>query len=540
MYNDFDKIKNSFIENNLKVENTTKNINQNVENNSESINQKVENTTENNIENINQNVENNDFNGLSKNKKMRIEYKSVKDMPIKNSSKNTEFSTKSSKNTEIPIKNSSKDSKSMENSIKTDISHTQSIPLSTRSYNKNISTFIRIKDNCLVPEITKRSLRIDNKTYYADQVLIGPDQAQVFDLIRPIILEQAIKGYNCSVFAYGQTGSGKTYTIQGTKENTGIIVRTLVYLHARYNSLRFSFVEIYNEHLIDLFDPERTITIREDSLEGVVVSNSTIIESDSVEKSMTAYSRGLLNRRTASTEMNVNSSRSHCIFTIFLEFRDHGMSKKSHLCIVDLAGSEKYREDVYERIKETCNINKSLLCLGKIVNKLSNGDGGHISYRDSKLTFILKDALGGNSKLAIIGNVSLCSLWDTGNTLMFLQRAKLLNNKPLINYGACEVSVGELMENLKILDEENVNLKEEIKTLQKIRQTEIPGSVVFIIKELEKSVSYVKKKLIEMKKIIGQLSFDDYDAKRKILLEINKNLENKNAMEKETIRKLGK
>lgn len=247
--------------------------------------------------------------------------------------------------------------------------------------NNNILTYIRIKDANKSNDIKRDCIKIQNKIFYADKIIQGPNQEELFKLIHRNILDKCIRGYNCSVFAYGQTGSGKTYTIQGTESEPGLVIRSLVHLHGIYESLRFSFVEIYNENMIDLFnnvENSNAIGIRDDPMDGVTLDNLNILVSNNVEESIELYNRGIMHRRTACTAMNMYSSRSHSIFTIFLDLKDRGVIKKSKLCFVDLAGSERCREAETERMKETCNINKSLLCLGKIVNKLSSNDKGHI------------------------------------------------------------------------------------------------------------------------------------------------------------------
>ncbi len=422
---------------------------------------------------------------------------------------------------------------------------------------KNLNDFDKIKSNNFgnmentdnlkakidekyIYNLKNNSIKFQNKTFYVDGVVVGPEQEKIFEPIKKNIIEKAINGYNCAIFAYGQTGSGKTYTIQGTFSRPGIILRTLEFLHGIYKSIKFSFIEIYNENLIDLLNPSTDILIREDPIDGVVLHNSTVVESSTAEKSISLYRIGVGNRKTANTEMNANSSRSHSIFTIFIDSKDHGITRKSKLCIVDLAGSEKYKEGKTERIKETCNINKSLLCLGKIVNKLSSKDCGYISYRDSKLTFILKDALGGNSKLAIIGNVCLINTANTLNTLFFLQRSKLIKNNPSINYDPSLSSISRLIEDLKILDEENTKLKQEIASFRNESKNTVKGSVISVIKETHKNILYIKEKIKEMKQNLTDFTFEAINENKKILLEINKNLKIKNQAEKSEIRKIGK
>ena len=385
--------------------------------------------------------------------------------------------------------------------------------------NDNITTYVRIKDSR--PECARDHIKIQNRIYNADRVLQGPDQEELFQMIRRNILEKCTRGYNCTVFAYGQTGSGKTYTIQGSEEAPGLVQRSLRYLHDMYDSLRLSFVEIYNENMIDLFEPENTVGIRDDPVDGVTVDGLSIAQSGSVGESLALYNRGIAGRRTSSTNMNACSSRSHSIFTVLLEFKDRNVVKKSKLCFVDLAGSEKCRETEADRVKETCNINRSLLCLGKIVHKLSSNDKWHISYRDSKLTFLLKDSLGGNSKLAIIGNVNLDSLPDTINTLQFLKRSKMISNNPSINYDTAGSSVEELAESLKQLDEENQLLRDEVEILRREQEHSIKSSMLFFVKKLRREFEEVQSSFAAIRRGVDEIVEGRLDDSRRAILEIN-------------------
>ena len=364
--------------------------------------------------------------------------------------------------------------------------------------NGNILTYIRIKDQMPGPAHSRNSLCVANKVFLVDKIFRGPDQLGIFRAIQRSILEKCIVGYNCSIFAYGQTGSGKTYTIQGTEGSRGLVSLSLEYLFTIYESIRVSFVEIYNEAMIDLFHPENDVSVREDPSGAVVVDNLAIIKTSSFSESIELYTRGISNRKTAATAMNMSSSRSHSVFTLFLERREHGVLKKSKLCFVDLAGSERGRDIEGDRMKEMCNINKSLLCLGKIVHKLSSEGRGHVSYRDSKLTFLLKDSLGGNSRLAIIGNVSIANVPDTLNTLLFLQRSKRISNTPSINYDIEGASASELVDELRILEEENQSLKDEVHRLKREKSEGIRTSVIFTARRLS-------KELEEMRGLLGRI-----------------------------------
>lgn len=402
----------------------------------------------------------------------------------------------------------------------------------------NILTYLRIKKSAQKPAFQNSQITIQNKNYTVNNIFYGSDQDEVFQNISKSILSKCLQGYNCSVFAYGQTGSGKTYTIQGTEECPGLVQRTLSFLHNNFDSIKLSFIEIYNENMVDLYSPNNEISIREDPIEGVTVDNLNVISSSALSDSLDFYQRGIINRRTASTQMNEESSRSHSIFTIQLEMKNKNILKRSKLSFVDLAGSEKIGDNELERVKETCNINTSLLCLGKIVHKLSANDRWHISYRDSKLTFLLKDSLGGNCKLAIIGTVNLEYLPDTVNTLNFLQRSKMICNRPSINYDTNGSSIEELTESLRQMDEKNSILSMELFELKAGREDTIKSSTLYDLNTLKTNFEILKKQFTNVCETVKMFSENRYDENKKLFLEINENLKELNQKQKENIRNI--
>lgn len=404
--------------------------------------------------------------------------------------------------------------------------------------NHNILTYLRIKEANPKPVFTRNHINVQNKMFRADTILYGPNQNEVFQHISKSILAKCIQGYNCSVFAYGQTGSGKTYTIQGTESNPGLVQRSLSFLHNNYDELRLSFIEVYNENMQDLYNPETSISIREDPIDGVTVDNLSVFTSRSLLESLEFYQKGISNRKTAATYMNENSSRSHSIFTIQLETKARGIAKKSKLCFVDLAGSERIGDNENERVRETCNINTSLLCLGKIVHKLSSNDRWHISYRDSKLTFLLKESLGGNSKLAIIGTVSMDYPSDTINTLNFLNRSKMISNSPSINYDTSKSTMEELVENLRALDEENEQLKVELAHAKAEKDDGVKTSLIYNVRKLKTNFKALEESFSCICKVSQQLIDNYYDGNKQMICEINKYLKGIDEVHKENIRNM--
>ncbi|KAI4290735.1 kinesin family member 15 [Pancytospora philotis] len=401
-----------------------------------------------------------------------------------------------------------------------------------------ISTYVRIKSCASPPEYGKNYLKLQDRVHQADAVVYGPDQEAFFQCIAGAMLKKCVQGYNCSIFAYGQTGSGKTYTIQGDEHEPGLVQRSLAYLHDLYPRLRLSFIEIYNESVFDLFGPENSISIREDPVDGVTVDGLCIAASSALEESLALYARGNQNRRTTATQMNDKSSRSHAVLTVYLENRDKSIAKRSRLCFVDLAGSEKCRESEAERVKETCNINRSLLCLGKIVHKLSSKDRWHVSYRDSKLTFLLKDSLGGNCKLAIIGNVNPEYPSETASTLQFLARSKMMTNNPLINYDTACSSVEELTDNLRRLDEENQVLKDELLELRSLKETSARESTLSVLTVLNTELRGLAGQLLDLKARASAHAAQHFESNRALLLKIDAEIANINGQRKENIQEL--
>ncbi|CAL1390479.1 unnamed protein product [Linum trigynum] len=291
-------------------------------------------------------------------------------------------------------------------------------------------------------------------------------QEQMFKVAGLPMVDNCMGGYNSCMFAYGQTGSGKTYTMLGDIEggtrrhsvHCGMTPRVFEYLFSRIQKekdvrkdekLKFvckcSFLEIYNEQILDLLDPSsNNLQIREDVKKGVYVENLKEVEVTSARDVIQQLIEGAANRKVAATNMNHASSRSHSVFTCIIESKWESQGVTHHrfarLNLVDLAGSERQKSSGAEgeRLKEATNINKSLSTLGLVIMNLvsiSNGKSLHVPYRDSKLTFLLQDSLGGNSKTIIVANISpaLCNSLETLGTLKFAQRAKFIKNNAIVN-----------------------------------------------------------------------------------------------------------
>ncbi|KAJ6653873.1 hypothetical protein lerEdw1_008621 [Lerista edwardsae] len=313
---------------------------------------------------------------------------------------------------------------------------------------------------------------------------VDTTQESVFSSVAKNIVESCMSGYNGTIFAYGQTGSGKTFTMMGPPDSDnfnhnlrGVIPRIFEYLFflierekekagAGKNFLcKCSFIEIYNEQIFDLLDSASAgLPLREHVTKGVFVFGAVEQVLTSAAEAYQVLKTGWRNRRVASTSMNRESSRSHAVFTITVESMEKSSEvvniRCSQLNLVDLAGSERQKDTHAEgvRLKEAGNINRSLSCLGQVITALvdvGNGKQRHICYRDSRLTFLLRDSLGGNAKTCIIANVHPGSRFfgETLSTLNFAQRAKLVKNKAVINEDT-QGSVKQLQSEVKKLKEQ--------------------------------------------------------------------------------------
>ena len=313
------------------------------------------------------------------------------------------------------------------------------------------------------------------------------DQKIVFDTLGKQILDNAWEGYHCCLFAYGQTGSGKSYSMVGYGANKGIVPISCEEIFKRigenkdeqiHYEVEVSMLEIYNEKVQDLLvpinkRPPTGLKIRESKALGVFVADLTKYPVSSYEEISNKMDEGYQNRTIGSTLMNSTSSRAHTIVTIeFKQVNTQGKLKSEKLSkinLVDLAGSERANSTgaTGARLKEGCNINKSLLVLGNVINTLADKALGKKKdvlppYRDSALTRILQNALGGNSKTVMICALSPASInyEETLSTLRYADRAKKIQNKAVVNESEHDKVV-------RLLREENNDLKKKIEELSK-------------------------------------------------------------------------
>ncbi|KAL1901987.1 Kinesin heavy chain [Sporothrix stenoceras] len=309
------------------------------------------------------------------------------------------------------------------------------------------------------------TMTIDSKeaqgTFTFDRVFdMNSAQSDIFDYSIKSTVDDILNGYNGTVFAYGQTGAGKSYTMMGTSiddgEGRGVIPRIIEQIFASIlaspatieYTVRVSYMEIYMERIRDLMAPQNdNLPVHEEKNRGVYVKGLLEIYVSSVQEVYEVMRRGGNARAVAATNMNQESSRSHSIFVVTVTQKnvETGSAKSGQLFLVDLAGSEKVGKTGAsgQTLEEAKKINKSLSALGMVINSLTDGKSSHIPYRDSKLTRILQESLGGNSRTTLIINCSPSSYNDaeTLSTLRFGMRAKSIKNKAKVN---AELSPAEL------------------------------------------------------------------------------------------------
>ncbi|KAM3872427.1 kinesin-like protein KIF3B [Diretmus argenteus] len=300
-------------------------------------------------------------------------------------------------------------------------------------------------------------------------------QVDLYDeTFRPLV-DSVLLGFNGTIFAYGQTGTGKTYTMEGVKndpERRGVIPNSFdhIFTHISRSQnqqylVRASYLEIYQEEIRDLLskDQLRRLELKERPDTGVYVKDLSSFVTKSVREIEHVMNVGNQNRSVGSTNMNEHSSRSHAIFVITIECSELGVDGENHirvgkLNLVDLAGSERQAKTGAqgERLKEATKINLSLSALGNVISALVDGRSTHIPYRDSKLTRLLQDSLGGNARTVMVANIGPASynLEETLTTLRYSNRAKNIRNKPRINEDPKDALLREFQEEIARLKEQ--------------------------------------------------------------------------------------
>ncbi|KAM5135379.1 kinesin-like protein KIF3B [Mantella aurantiaca] len=308
------------------------------------------------------------------------------------------------------------------------------------------------------------------KTFTFDAVYdSNSKQVELYDeTFRPLV-DSVLQGFNGTIFAYGQTGTGKTFTMEGLRgdpEKRGVIPNSFEHIFTHISRsqnqqylVRASYLEIYQEEIRDLLykDQSKRLELKERPDTGVYVKDLSSFVTKSVKEIEHVMNVGNQNRSVGATNMNEHSSRSHAIFMITVECSEVGLDGENHirvgkLNLVDLAGSERQTKTGAqgERLKEATKINLSLSALGNVISALVDGRSTHIPYRDSKLTRLLQDSLGGNAKTVMVANIGPASynVEESLTTLRYANRAKNIKNKPRVNEDPKDALLREFQEEI--------------------------------------------------------------------------------------------
>ncbi|XP_053960731.1 kinesin-like protein Klp68D [Anastrepha ludens] len=342
-------------------------------------------------------------------------------------------------------------------------------PISNREQSEGSEEVVSVYPNRGVVEITNltEANKEQTKMFTYDAAYdASASQINLYNEVVFPLVSSVLEGFNGCIFAYGQTGTGKTFTMEGVRGNNelqGIIPRTFeqIWLHInRTENFQFlvdvSYLEIYMEELRDLLKPNsKHLEVRERG-SGVYVPNLHAINCKSVDDMLNVMHIGNKNRTVGFTNMNEHSSRSHAIFMIRIEMCDIETNtiKVGKLNLIDLAGSERQSKTgaSAERLKEASKINLALSSLGNVISALAE-NSPHVPYRDSKLTRLLQDSLGGNSKTIMIANIgpSSYNYNETLTTLRYASRAKTIQNKPVKNEDPQDAKLKEYQEEIERL-----------------------------------------------------------------------------------------
>nr|XP_012420726.1 PREDICTED: kinesin-like protein KIF3B isoform X2 [Odobenus rosmarus divergens] len=377
------------------------------------------------------------------------------------------------------------------------------------------------------------------KTFTFDAVYDwNAKQFELYDeTFRPLV-DSVLQGFNGTIFAYGQTGTGKTYTMEGVRgdpEKRGVIPNSFdhIFTHISRSQnqqylVRASYLEIYQEEIRDLLSKDQTkrLELKERPDTGVYVKDLSSFVTKSVKEIEHVMNVGNQNRSVGATNMNEHSSRSHAIFVITIECSEVGLDGENHirvgkLNLVDLAGSERQAKTGAqgERLKEATKINLSLSALGNVISALVDGKSTHIPYRDSKLTRLLQDSLGGNAKTVMVANVGPASynVEETLTTLRYANRAKNIKNKPRVNEDPKDALLREFQEEIarlkaqlekRSIEEKMRLLKEKEKKMEDLRREKDAAEMLG-----------AKIKAMESKLLVGGKNIVDHTNEQQKILE---------------------
>ncbi|NXW56610.1 KI18A protein, partial [Eurystomus gularis] len=340
-------------------------------------------------------------------------------------------------------------------------------------------------------DINKRKKK-DLKFVFDAVFAESSSQLEVFEHTTKSVIDGFLNGYNCTVLAYGATGAGKTHTMLGSSEDPGVMYLTMMALYNCIDQIKedkicdiaVSYLEVYNEQIRDLLVNSGPLAVREDAQKGVVVQGLTLHQPKSAEEILQMLDYGNKNRTQHPTDVNASSSRSHAVFQIYLRQQDKTASinqnvRVAKMSLIDLAGSERASATNAKgaRFREGTNINRSLLALGNVINALADPKSKkqHIPYRNSKLTRLLKDSLGGNCRTIMIAAVSPSSMFydDTYNTLKYANRAKDIKSSLKSNVVSLDSHISQYVKICNEQKKEILMLKEKLREYEE-KQANIP------------------------------------------------------------------
>ena len=386
-------------------------------------------------------------------------------------------------------------------------------PMNKREKEQNSRLCVQVdKDNNTVSVISDKN---ESKTFPFDYVYpMETTQREVYDQVAFPIVDSIFQGYNGTIFAYGQTGCGKTFTMMGIITDPklrGVIPNAFDHIfgfiktegESRKFFLRCSFVEIYNEEVRDLLgNKDKKLDIREDPKKGTFLKDLTYVTIKNPADIDKSLDTGNKNRHVGATSMNDQSSRSHSLFTVYLEIEEKGENNNSRiksgkLNLVDLAGSERVGKTnaTGQTFDEGKKINLSLTALGSVIDALSQ-NRKYIPYKDSKLTRLLADSLGGNTKTVMFANISPASYNydETLGTLRYASRAKLIKNAPVVNEDPKDALLRKYEEEIKALKEKLANGGNINDILEEVSEESDDGDDAEVEEENKQIVKNFKKK----------------------------------------------
>ncbi|CAD8056087.1 unnamed protein product [Paramecium sonneborni] len=412
-------------------------------------------------------------------------------------------------------------------------------------------------------QVTVRNPKIVDevpKQFTFDQIFDTQSlQENVYNSTASPIVESVLEGYNGTIFAYGQTGTGKTHTMEGKDDPPtlrGIIPRTFDHIFERIENMaknkqflvKVSFLELYNEEIRDLLSKniKNKLEIRENPDTGVYIKDLSKFMIESPQEMREKLLHGRENRAVGATAMNQDSSRSHSLFQIIVETNEM-IQGQSHVTVgklnlVDLAGSERQSKThaTGDRLKEAININQSLTTLGNVISALVDNKSQHIPYRDSKLTRLLQDSLGGNTKTVMIANIGPAdyNYDETISTLRYAHRAKQIKNEPKINEDPKDAQIRQFQEEILKLKQQleasiegggggMMNPGQEV-LVQKVVKVKNVDKIKEAENIIEREKEELRKKIEEERRKIDQQKNLGEEEKMKLLKQLQEKEEQAN------------